>query len=149
MELVFVATHSLPLIAVEKISNTAHARQNDLKQVLSTAEACKNEFKTFRSVQPTRVVPSSLHQPLTDTTAQVSTNGGPVTAEGGKGNVETYKNMETELSPNENTTFAEKCCRLYHVEWSTGRCSNPLPSRRLDAKTEKKQRKQHDSLKIQ
>ena len=44
------------------------------------------------------VVPSILHQPLTDTTAQVSTNGGHVTAEGGKGNVETNKNIKIELA---------------------------------------------------
>ena len=48
-------------------------------------------------LEPTRVVPSNLQQPPTDTTAQSSTNGGHVTAEGGKGNVATYKNMETEL----------------------------------------------------
>ena len=48
--------------------------------------------------EPTRVARRNLHQPLTDTTAQVSTNGGRVTAEGGKGNVETYKNIKIELA---------------------------------------------------
>ena len=38
--------------------------------------------------EPTGVVPSSLQQPPADTTAQGSTNGDHVTAEGGKGNVE-------------------------------------------------------------
>ena len=44
--------------------------------------------------EPTGVVPSSLQQPSADTPTQSSTIGGHVTPEGGKANVETYKNMK-------------------------------------------------------
>ena len=46
----------------------------------------------------------------------------------------------------ENTISVEKCCRLYHVQWSTGWCSYLFPSRRLDAKTCKKPMKNNTSL---
>ena len=46
-------------------------------------------YGEYRIFEPTRAVPSTLQQPPTDTTAQGSTNGGHMTAEGGKGNVET------------------------------------------------------------
>ena len=62
--------------------------------MLGAKESNKNpmEYCTF---EPTRLVPSSLRQPLTNATAQGSTNSGHVTAEGGKGDVETLKKKKT------------------------------------------------------
>ena len=55
---------------------------------LGTKKNAKNLWE-YCIFEPTGVVPSSLQQPPTDTTAQGSTNCGHVTAEGRKGNVET------------------------------------------------------------
>ena len=56
--------------------------------ILGTKKTNKN-LREYYIFEPTEVVPSSLQQPPGDTTAQGSTNGDHVTAEGGKGNVET------------------------------------------------------------
>ena len=56
--------------------------------MLGAQKTCKNprEYCTF---EPTGLVPSSFHRPLTDTTAQGPTNNGHVTAQSGQGNFET------------------------------------------------------------
>ena len=79
----------------------------EVMPMLGAKKTCKNprEYCTF---EPTGLVPSTFHQPLTDTTAQGPTNNGHVTAQSGKGNVETRKNMKIELSLIRNTHFCYK-----------------------------------------
>ena len=69
--------------------------------ILGTKKTNKN-LREYYIFEPTGVVPSSLQQPPADTTAQGSTNGDHVTAEGGKGNVETQKNMKFSSRLHEN-----------------------------------------------
>ena len=75
--------------------------------MLGAKKTNKNHWG-YCTFELTGVVPSNLQQPPADTPTQSSTNDGHVTPEGGKANVETYKNMKIELSLIRKHNFRSK-----------------------------------------
>ena len=75
--------------------------------ILGTEKTNKN-LREYYIFEPTDVVPSSLQQPPADTTAQGSTNGDHVTAEGGKATSKPKKNRKLSSRLDEKLTLDQK-----------------------------------------